>query len=97
MKNPAVEAVLAILPGSTPQQRLAVVHRNHPVTGSTIELRQQSWGEGIGWFTQTSVPVETHQLAGLRQSLGGQAAPIAPAAGAAQRATHLRIACAESA
>ncbi len=38
--------------------------------GSYVEIRQQSWGEGLGWFTQNSVQLEPHQVAGMRQALG---------------------------
>ncbi|HTN77721.1 MAG TPA: hypothetical protein VL096_20830 [Pirellulaceae bacterium] len=64
------ETVLATLPGSSDRERLVVVLA-HSASGSTqVELRQQSWGEGLGWYTQSSVQLEPSQVAGLRQSLG---------------------------
>ena len=70
---------------------------------SLIELRQQSWGEGVGWFTQTSVQLEPSQVAALRQSLGQSvgrcesfASRTAPA-NVASRAFTPRLFSAESA
>jgi hypothetical protein len=37
---------------------------------SRVELRQQSFGEGIGWFTQSTVQLEPSQVADLRNALG---------------------------
>lgn len=63
------ETVLAILPGENDGEQLAIVLRM-TVDGSRIELRQQSWGEGVGWFSQTSVQLNPEQVAGLRNTLG---------------------------
>lgn len=67
--QPRPETVLATLPGSSDRDRLLVVlcQADH---GSQVELRQQSWGEGLGWYTQGTVHLEPSQVAGLRQSLG---------------------------
>ena len=42
--------------------------------GSSLELRQQSYGEGVGWFTQSKVQMEPGQVAQLKNSLGTAAA-----------------------
>lgn len=56
--------------------------------GSVLELRQQSFGEGIGWFTQSSVQLEPGQVAELRNTLGvGSKAPRAPLPAAFSRMT----------
>lgn len=55
---------------------MVVVMVNVPGAGSHLELRQQSWGEGIGWFTQSSVQLEPGQVADLRGVLGSTAAPL---------------------
>ena len=72
------EIVLNVISGSCSNERLVVVHRQS-AGESRLELRQQTWGEGIGWFTQNSVPLETHQLSQLRATLGGQPAECAAA------------------
>jgi hypothetical protein len=63
------ELILATLPGASDREQVVVCHVQ-TAEGSRVELRQQSWGEGLGWFTQSSVQLEPHQVAGLRQSLG---------------------------
>ena len=64
------EITVSVIPGSDDRQRLVVVLCYSEAEGSRIELRQQSWGDGLGWFTQSSVTVEPHQLSQLRGSLG---------------------------
>lgn len=51
---------------------MLVVH-SHFADQSRIELRQQTWGEGIGWFTQNTMRLEPQQVAQLRTALGGTA------------------------
>ena len=67
------EVILAEIPGSNAEERLLIVHRNF-AGESRIELRQQTWGEGIGWFTQNTMRLEPQQVAQLRATLGGASA-----------------------
>ena len=46
--------------------------------GSWIELRQQSWGEGIGWFTQSTIVLEPQQWAQLKTTMGVSVSRTAP-------------------
>lgn len=64
------ETTLATLPSDRDNERLLVVLCQESDQGSYLELRQQSWGEGVGWFTQSSVRVEPEQVAQLRGALG---------------------------
>lgn len=64
------ETVLATLPGGHHHERVTVVLARDAEGGSRLELRQQSWGVGVGWFTQSSVQLEPHQVAELRGALG---------------------------
>src|SRR5690606_1498212 len=68
------ETVLAELPGESDHERLLVVHRVTAASvgpqASQIELRQQTWAEKIGWFTQSSVQLTPNQLGALRLTLG---------------------------
>ncbi len=73
------EVILAVIPGSTEKDRLVIAHRQ-TAGDSRIELRQQTWGEGIGWFTQHSLPLEPHQAAQLRATLGGKSPAYVPPA-----------------
>jgi hypothetical protein len=67
---PATETILTTLPAASDKDRLLLVLVHHPVEGSRIELRQQSFGEGIGWFTQSTVVLEPEQVSQLRNALG---------------------------
>jgi len=71
------EIVLSTLPGTSERERMVVVLIQAPGTGSFVELRQQSFGDGIGWFTQSSVSMEPHQVAELRSVLGTSGASTA--------------------
>jgi len=66
---PASETVLTTLPASE-VERLLVVLVQSPEHGSRVELRQQSFSKGIGWFTQSTVHLEPGQVAALRNALG---------------------------
>ena len=72
------EAILTTLPSSSDDQRTIVVYC-HDADGSQLELRQQSWGAGVGWFTQSTVRLDPEQVAGLRAALGTSSANRVPA------------------
>src|SRR5262245_27565025 len=65
----ATETVLTAIPSSD-SERLLVVLLQTPDHGSRMELRQQSFSKGIGWFTQSTVQLEPGQVAALRNALG---------------------------
>ena len=64
------ETVLSTISGSSENERLLIVLCHIPGYGSRLELRQQSFGAGVGWFTQSTVVLEPHQVAELRGALG---------------------------
>jgi hypothetical protein len=64
------EVILATLAGAHEDERLEIALCQQPGERSRLELRQQSWSEGIGWFTQSRVQLEPHQVADLRGVLG---------------------------
>jgi hypothetical protein len=66
----AVETVLNTIPAASESERLVVVLVQSPDAGSRMELRQQSFSKGIGWFTQSTVQLEPGQVALLRNALG---------------------------
>ena len=66
----AVETVLSTLPSNSETERLQLVLIQSHDAGSRVELRQQSFSKGIGWFTQSSVAMEPGQVAALRNALG---------------------------
>ena len=65
----ASETVLSSIPSSE-TERLLVVLLQSADHGSRMELRQQSFSKGIGWFTQSTVQLEPGQVAALRNALG---------------------------
>jgi hypothetical protein len=67
------EIILATIPGAREDEQLEIALCQIPGEGSQLELRQQTWGEGIGWFTQSRVRLEPHQAAELRGVLGATA------------------------
>ncbi len=71
-----METILSTLPSVRETERVVVVMVQKPGQGSHLELRQQSFGEGIGWFTQTSVQLEPGQVADLRGVIGSTSAPL---------------------
>ena len=85
------EVILAEIPGSCDNERLLVVHRHgqnrHGEGYTRIELRQQTWGEGIGWFTQNTMPLEPQQVGQLRGALGGPSSFASPTVGFGETVT----------
>src|SRR5947207_11974784 len=63
------ETILTAIPASE-NERLLVVLVQSPELVGRIELRQQSFSKGIGWFTQSTVQLEPGQVAALRNALG---------------------------
>lgn len=74
------ETILSTIPGSSTDEQLVVVMCRSVERDSYIEIRQQSWGEGIGWFTQSTVKMEPHQVGQLRNTLGHTPANSRPPA-----------------
>lgn len=68
MSHPT-ETVLSTLSASE-TERLLVVLVQGADHGSRMELRQQSFSKGIGWYTQSTVNLEPGQVAALRNALG---------------------------
>lgn len=70
------EITLSVLPGANEHERVVMVLCHGPNAASYVELRQQSFGAGVGWFNQSTVRLESEQVADLRRALGtSQALP----------------------
>ena len=69
-----MEVNLATIDGQTSGERVLVTLCNDDC-GSRVELRQQSWGDGIGWFTQNSVALHPDQVAQLKSVLAATKTP----------------------
>jgi hypothetical protein len=68
------QIVLADLPGAGPHQRLRVALDQGDDGRLTIELCEQHYAEGIGWFDQRSLSLEPGQFKRLQAVLGMKAA-----------------------
>lgn len=64
------ETTLTSLPSTAPNERILVVLIQVPGEGNRVEMRQQSFGEGIGWYTQSTISLEPGQVATLKNALG---------------------------
>jgi hypothetical protein len=65
------ETILATLPGSSDAERLLMVLCSATEsTASHVELRQQSFAPGLGWFNQATIALEPAQVSALRLALG---------------------------
>jgi hypothetical protein len=65
-----IETTLTSLPATAENERILVVLVQITGEGSHVEMRQQSFGEGIGWFTQSTLRMEPGQVAALKSALG---------------------------
>ena len=94
------ETIVGTLPGQTEDDRVVIVLCQHGIGANSLELRQQSWGEGVGWFTQSSVEMSPRQVADLRNVLGvshGQSRLPAKFRKVSERHWQPRVAHADSA
>jgi hypothetical protein len=76
--NEALETVISSIPGVSDRERILIVLCQGASCESHLEMRQQSWSAGIGWFTQNTIQLATEQVDELRYGL----------AAAAQSANH---------
>jgi len=75
--------LLTTIDSATEGHRLAVF-LSPGQDGSVLELHEQSWGEGVGWYTQSRVRIDRDQLPMIRQALAGSAQQVASPATANQ-------------
>src|SRR5215211_7064521 len=66
----AARTVLATLAGSAPYQRLLVALEQRGDGRLAIELREQHYAEGIGWFDQRTMSLDPRQFRQLQAALG---------------------------
>jgi hypothetical protein len=75
----AARTQLATLPGSAPNERLDVALVPGRDGRLAIELREQHYAAGIGWFDQKSLELDPRQLRMLQAVLGESAGRLAEA------------------
>ena len=69
--------VLAPLAGSSPIQRVQVTLAQHKDGRLAIELRDQHYAEGIGWFDQRALDLDPRQFRQLQAVLGSRTSVLA--------------------
>jgi hypothetical protein len=74
--------ILATLPGSAPLERLQVALVQRPDGRLMIDLREQHYAEGIGWFDQRTMELEPRQFQQLQAALGLKGTYVPPVADA---------------
>jgi hypothetical protein len=63
------ETILAVLPGITERDRILIAKIVSRGCDDVVELRQQSFGDGVGWFTQSSIPMTAEQAASFGNAI----------------------------
>ena len=64
------EKVIAAIPQDTSDHMLEVVFIDDQAQGSRVELRTLAWGNGLGWYRQHTVTLDSASLQGLQRALG---------------------------
>lgn len=63
------ETILGVIPGATDRDRILIAKIVSPGDVDLVEMRQQSFGDGVGWFTQSSIPLMPDQVTLLGNTL----------------------------
>src|SRR5215470_8708465 len=64
------EKVIAAIPQDTSDHMLEVVLIDDQTQGLSVELRTLAWGNGLGWYRQHTVTLDSASLQGLQHALG---------------------------
>ena len=64
------EKVIAAIPQDTSDHMLEVVFIDGQAQGPRVELRTLAWGNGLGWYRQHTVTLDSASLQGLQRALG---------------------------
>jgi len=64
------EKVIAAISQDTSDHMLEVVFIDDQVQGPRVELRTLAWGNGLGWYRQHTVTLDSASIQGLQRALG---------------------------
>ena len=64
------EKVIAAIPQDTSEHMLEVVFIDDQGQDPRVELRTLAWGNGLGWYRQHTVTLDSASLQGLQRALG---------------------------
>lgn len=70
--------ILAILDGSSSNERLQVALVQRGDGRLSFDLRQQHYADGIGWYDQRGMELDPRQFRQLQAILGAKVANLAP-------------------
>ena len=63
------EKIIAAIPQDTPDHVLEVALTGDQAQGLSMELRILAWGNGLGWYRQHTVTLDSTSLQGLQRAL----------------------------
>jgi hypothetical protein len=63
------EKIIAAIPQDTPEHVLEVALTGDQAQGFSVELRTLAWGNGLGWYRQHTVTLDSTSLQGLQRAL----------------------------
>jgi hypothetical protein len=63
------EQILTTILGGNENARLEVALGADSQSGRTLELRRLSWGEGVGWYCQQTLRLNSKEVANLLRAL----------------------------
>lgn len=64
------EKIIAAIPQNTPDHILEVALIGDQAQGLSVELRTLAWGNGLGWYRQHTVMLDSASLQDLQRALG---------------------------
>jgi hypothetical protein len=64
-----LEKIIAAIPQDTPDHVLEVALTGDQAQGLNVELRSLVWGNGLGWYRQHTVILDSTSLQGLQRAL----------------------------
>jgi hypothetical protein len=87
------ETVIATIPQDTSDHVLEVVLIDDQGQGPRVELRTLAWGNGLGWYRQHTVTLDSASLQGLQRTLGQLQSYIRHSTPRRQSATVIPFPC----
>jgi hypothetical protein len=90
------EKIIAAIPQDTPDHMLEVALIGDQAQGLSVELRTLAWGNGLGWYRQHTVTLDSTSLQGLQRALGQIQGYIRHSTPQRQSATIIPFPCAPS-
>ena len=88
------EKVIAAMPQGTSDHMHEVVLIDDQAQGPRVELRTLAWGNGLGWYRQHTVTLDSASLQGLQRALGQIQGYIRHSTPQRQSATVIPFSCA---